>query len=416
MTRRNSKPIAYELNVRLIQGLALASIMSVTTFSQFVSASEKSCIDSTKAQESSTGTTSTTNPDQTAPIVIEKACTSIDIKDLDIPTDSQAIYIIKPQLPQKADSDIAPKVELPQPSKISASNDKSKAKQKIRTTPPMLTWEPEDGSPKCVLLCIHGLGLYNRSYEDFGLRMAKQGIAVCAIDVRGFGSWMAAKGHQRVDFDSCLADVQATLKVIHRAHPRIPVFILGESMGGAIALRSTALFPDLISGLISSVPAGDRFQQGKTTLKVAIHLLSDPNKPFNVGEGVIKQATVKPELREAWLSDPLDRLNLTPRELMQFQSFMNQNHESAKWITQEPVLIVQGCKDHLVKPEGTIELYNELSTSDKQLMLIPKSEHLIFEANQCPDSVMKVVVAWLNSHLPQNISHANDPNYQNAHK
>ncbi len=387
MTGRISQLIAYELNVRLVQSLALISIVSATILPQFVLA---------------------------APAIIEQTCSSLDIKDLNIPADSQSIYIIKPDKnesnqseadkEQSAKESQAPKLGT----QAAAKQSKDKPKTKIRTTPPMLTWEPENGSPSCVLLCIHGLGLYNRSYEDFGQRMAKQGIAVCAIDVRGFGSWMASKGHQRVDFDTCLADVQATLKVLHKVHPKVPVFLVGESMGGAIALRATALYPDLVSGLISSVPAGDRFQQGRTTLKVAIHLLSDPNKPFNVGEGVIKQATLKPELREAWLADPFDRLNISPKELLQFQAFMNQNHESARWITNEPVLIVQGCKDQLVKPEGTIELYNELSTNDKQLMLIPKSEHLIFEANQCPDAVMNVVVGWLNSHLPQNISQATD--------
>lgn len=329
----------------------------------------------------------------------------VDIKSLKIPENSSAIYVIKPPTPS---ADEAAKLNGRRQA-VQPPAEEKKPAVKRRTTPPMITWQSQDREPRCVLLCIHGLGLYNKSYEDFGKRMADSGIAVCAIDVRGFGSWMAAKGRESVDFDGCLADVKATLKVLHRVYPHLPIFLVGESMGGAIALRATSMYPELVSGLISSVPAGDRFQQNRTALKVAVHLLSSPDKPLNIGEGVIKQATEKQELRDAWLNDPLDRLNISARELLQFQGFMNQNHDSAKAIVDRPVLIVQGCKDHLVKPEGTVELYNELGTQDRQLILIPRSEHLIFEANQCPDEVLKVVTDWIDAHLTHKNAAAVNP-------
>ncbi len=251
--------------------------------------------------------------------------------------------------------------------------------------------------------------------------MAKLGIATYAIDVRGFGSWMEAKGRERVDFEGCLQDMKATLKVIHRANPGHPVFVLGESMGGAIALRTAALYPDLLDGLISSVPAGDRFQQKRTAFKVALHMLEGPNRQFNVGQRVIERATQKPELREAWGKDPLARLNLSPHELIQFQMFMNQNHESAHEIKNTPVLIIQGCQDRLVHPEGTVELYNELATPDRQLELISKAEHLIFEENQFTDDQVNLVSGWISKHLsktpPVNDSTATPADSSNeAHK
>jgi alpha-beta hydrolase superfamily lysophospholipase len=276
----------------------------------------------------------------------------------------------------------------------------AKAKQKRRGNAPCLAWIDPDVPPRAVVLCVHGLGLHNGTYEDFGKRMAHEGVATYAIDVRGFGSWMEAKGRERVDFDGCLEDMKSTLKVIHRAHPGLPVFVLGESMGGAIALRTAALYPTELAGLISSVPAGDRFQQKKTALKVALHLLEGPNKEFNVGQGVINQATQKKELRDAWCNDPLARMNLSPRELIQFQGFMNQNHEIAKEIKNTPVLIVQGCNDRLVRPEGTVELYNELATPDKQLELIHNAEHLVFEEKQFTDDDIKLVTTWIDKHLP----------------
>lgn len=278
-----------------------------------------------------------------------------------------------------------------------------KAKKVRRGNAPCMAWVSQDKTCRAVLLCVHGLGLHKDTYEPFGKRMAERGIYTYAIDVRGFGDFMAAKGREQVDFDGCLSDVRQSLIAIRRANAerKVPVFLLGESMGGAIALRVTSMYPELVDGLISSVPAGDRFKQGQTSLKVALRFLKDPNKPFNVGESVIERATDKPELREAWSKDPLARMNISPKELIQFQLFMNQNHESARLIKDRPVLIVQGCQDKLVKPAGTVELYNELSTRDREIVLIPNAEHLIFEENQFNDEVIDKVSGWITSHCQE---------------
>ena len=77
---------------------------------------------------------------------------------------------------------------------------------------------------------------------------------------------------------------------------------------------------------------------------------------------------------------------------------MNDNHENAKKIVKTPVLLVAGLNDKLVKPQGTIDLYQELSTPDKKLMTIRSGEHLIFEQGQCSPQVFLLVVGWLESH------------------
>ncbi|MCC7529660.1 MAG: alpha/beta hydrolase, partial [Candidatus Melainabacteria bacterium] len=163
--------------------------------------------------------------------------------------------------------------------------------------------------------------------------------------------------------------------------------------------RACALYPELVDGLISSVPAGDRFKQGQAKLSVAFHLLADPNQPFDIGTSVIKQATVKPELRDSWGNNPLSRLKVSANELIQFQNFMNQNHKWAVQIKDRPVLFVQGCDDKLVRPAGTVELFNRLATRDRQIELIPKAEHLIFEEAQFTDQEVEIVNKWLSSHL-----------------
>lgn len=276
------------------------------------------------------------------------------------------------------------------------------------TSAPCMSWVSPAVEPRVALLCIHGLGLSSRSYTTLGKRLSRLGVATYAIDVRGFGSWMKAQGHEEVDFSGCLNDVQTALKAIHAAHPGVPVFILGESMGGAIALRAAAMYPEQINGLISSVPAGERFQQKKTDLKVALHILAGGNKQFDIGSQIVSQAStstdreggkvvsksVNEKLKENWASDPLSRMELSPKELMQFQKFMNENHEWAKKITSTPVLFVQGINDSLVNPDGTWELFKQLSTNNRTLLAVA-SPHLIFEEIEDSDSRAAVVQAGI---------------------
>jgi alpha-beta hydrolase superfamily lysophospholipase len=180
-------------------------------------------------------------------------------------------------------------------------------------------------------------------------------------------------------------------------------------MGGAIALRVTANNPELVDGLITAVPSGDRFHKTRNELRVALRLVTGRmNKPMEVGSGVINAATDDLAVRESWGNDPLNRMALTPRELMQFQKFMNDNHDTARKITTKPVLVIAGFKDKLVKPEGTIELFNEITTPNKLLVVVGNGEHLLFEEAQLTDEVAWVVLGWLKAHMESETAHLTD--------
>jgi len=264
---------------------------------------------------------------------------------------------------------------------------------------PCLSWLNPLGKPKAVILCVHGLGLHSGSYEKFGKAMSARGYAVYAVDVRGFGSWMEAKGREKCDFKNCSDDIVATLKVLRMANPGVPIFLLGESMGGAIALDVAADNQALMNGLISAVPAAERFKTGRTDLKVFLRLVTG-NRKVNVEKSVVNQATADPALREEWSEDPLGKMNLSAGELVQFQVFMNDNHERARKIDRLPVLLVQGGKDKLVKPEGTREIFEELVTQDKIMAMVNGAEHLVYEEGQFTPEVLNLTDEWIVKHLP----------------
>lgn len=254
---------------------------------------------------------------------------------------------------------------------------------------------------KGMLFCLHGLGLHSTSFRDFASKINGSGYGVIALDVRGFGSFAMEKGLDKLDLNAGLEDLAAALSLLRAQNPSLPIAVLGESMGGALALQLAAKYPNYVSALVSAVPSGKRYKSASTQLLVGLKLLEDKKKPIEIGRKIVEQSSSDEGLRGVWLNDPNARLKLSAEELLRFQEFMNQTEKLAKEVKQTPTIIFQGFKDHLVKPEGTIALYGALGTRQKDLVLVGDAEHLIFEEGQAPPDIVRMLAAWLDSHIVQ---------------
>jgi acylglycerol lipase len=266
----------------------------------------------------------------------------------------------------------------------------------VRSNVPCVVWKNPSKSTRAAMLCLHGLSLHKNTYAMLGKRLADQGIVTYAIDVRGFGDWVTKRQQKNLDFPGTLSDIRATLERIHSEQPGVPVFVLGESMGGGLAVQATALNPQLIDGLISSCPAAERYKQAATKVKVALHALtSGMDNPMNM-DRIVDQATDKDDLKKAWENDPQARLSLSPRDLQQFQICMEKNVDAAERIKTTPVLFVQGAQDKLVRAAGTWKLYEHIASPAREQVFSKSDEHLIFEESQFRDDDLKYVLNWMD--------------------
>ncbi len=266
---------------------------------------------------------------------------------------------------------------------------------RLRTLP-LIQWPSQEQPAKAAILCIHGLGLDNRSFTGFGHEMQKRGYSVYAMDVRGFGSWLSSPGQEDVHFDDTVKDIGTVLHLIKERENNLPVFLLGESMGGAIALRGAAAQGTNIAGVISSVPSAELFQQRRMSMSVAFHLLQGgKNKPFRVGDMVAEGATSNEELAKKWKNDAKAKMEMSPKELIKFAVFMRTTKKECEKIEKTPALLIQGLKDKLVKPAGTVELFEAVSNDDKALLLLGTFDHLIFETFKPSKFLTDAICTWM---------------------
>jgi alpha-beta hydrolase superfamily lysophospholipase/thioredoxin-like negative regulator of GroEL len=264
---------------------------------------------------------------------------------------------------------------------------------------PCTSWVAPELVPWAAVLCIHGFTMDKNAYSNFGRRLSAVGIPTYAIDVRGFGSWQKAAGQNKLNFAQAMDDIHEAIKAVHKAHPLVPLILVGESMGGALALQAAAEDQALLSGLVCSVPAKERHGARKENRKIAISAaLKGFNRPTDVGRSIVKQITTDDDLRAELESDPEARMDYSPKEMLQFQRFMNKTDKRAPEINKIPVLFLQGGSDHLVKVSGTAKSFEKIASTDKNFVLVGESEHLVLEAGQCADHTIDVVTSWIYEH------------------
>ncbi len=119
---------------------------------------------------------------------------------------------------------------------------------------PMRRWLPESAPARAVVVALHGFNDYSRAFEMPGEFFRRHGIACYAYDQRGFGQapdrgfWAGTPAYT--------GDLAEFTSAVRRNHPGLPVYLLGESMGAAVAIAAmTRPHPPPADGLILSAPA-----------------------------------------------------------------------------------------------------------------------------------------------------------------
>ncbi|KAL2324093.1 hypothetical protein Fmac_023151 [Flemingia macrophylla] len=267
------------------------------------------------------------------------------------------------------------------------------------------SWMPESGIPLKAALCFcHGYGsTCTFFFEGIAKRIAASGYAVYAMDYPGFGLSEGLHGYIP-SFDDLVDDViENYTKIKERPEVRgLPRFILGQSMGGAIALKVHLKEPNNWDGVILVAPMckiAEGMLPSTTVLKV-LNLLSkvmpkaklfphkdlsvlsfrEPGKRKVAGYNVISY------------DDPT-RLKTGMELLSATQEIESQLHK-----VSAPLLILHGAEDKVTDPLVSQFLYEKASSKDKTLKMYEGGYHGILEGE--PDdrifAVHNDIISWLD--------------------
>ena len=118
---------------------------------------------------------------------------------------------------------------------------------------PLHVW-PAEGAPRAVILALHGFNDYGNFITEAAEFWRKAGVQVYAYDQRGFGAapgtglWPGARAFGD--------DLAAAAKLVRARHAGVPFYVLGMSIGGAVAMTAFAgPPPPAADGVILVAPA-----------------------------------------------------------------------------------------------------------------------------------------------------------------
>jgi alpha-beta hydrolase superfamily lysophospholipase len=258
------------------------------------------------------------------------------------------------------------------------------------------SWLP-DGDPRAVVIIAHGGSEHSDRYGHVVARLLDEGYAVYAIDHRGHGR---SEGQRALldRLDHVVDDLDTVVSQAAERHPQPPLFLIGHSMGGTIAIRYATLHQDRLSGLILSGPLA-ALEAASPVERAAARLLSvlTPGMPVvSIDPTLVSR---DPAVVQAYVEDPLVHHGKLPaRTVAELAAAIDRFPRDVAAITV-PTLIMYGTDDGLCPPSGSTMLNARIGAADKTLKAYDGLYHEIFNEPE-QDQVLDDLCAWLRTHAP----------------
>jgi acylglycerol lipase len=266
------------------------------------------------------------------------------------------------------------------------------------TALPLRRWLPA-GPPAAVILALHGFNDYSNAFADAGPAFARQGIATYAYDQRGFGR---APDHGRWSGAKALTEDAVTAASLLRArYPGVPLYLLGESMGGAVAIVAATRgqnvpAPD-VDGLILVAPA----VWGRQTMNLFERLglwLTDLMPGVQLSPSALP-ITIRPSdnlpMLRAYSADPLVIKGTRADALNGLVDLMSEALAASRRFDGR-ALLLYGQRDEIV-PRGPVSRFvDELpptASMRQRIALYPQGYHMLLRDLEGP-LVIADVAAW----------------------
>ena len=256
---------------------------------------------------------------------------------------------------------------------------------------------------KAVVLAIHGLNDYGMGFESTGRYLASKGISLISYDQRGFGE---TTGHGYWHGSQRLVDDSRTLlRLVREQYPDKALFLLGESMGGAIALTALKQANSDISGTILIAPAiwsreTMPFYQ-RSLLWLAAHTV--PAKKLT-GEGLDLMPSDNIEMLRALGRDPLVIKATRVDVLYGVTNLMDIATEASSNFVQT-ALILYGEHDQIVPRKPTCAWLKSLpdgSETIRKIIVYENGYHMLNRDLQA-QQVLDDIVDWIQSILKNGV-------------
>ena len=257
---------------------------------------------------------------------------------------------------------------------------------------PLKIWQAK-GDIKAVMIALHGFNMNGKYFDEPATWWSGRGITTYAYDQRGFG----ASPDARIwgGSTALAADARAFVTLVTQRHPGKPVYLLGESMGAAVAVLALSEdFDAKIAGIILVAPGMWGGKSMHPMLRFGLWL-SAHIMPWNTatGRSLKRRASDNIPMLRALGKDPLIIRHTRIDAVYGVTQLMGRAYEAVPKI-KNSILVLYGENDEIVPAKPVYELVTLLPSKPK-FALYPKGWHMLLRDLQAK-IVWKDIANWIN--------------------
>ncbi|MSQ84524.1 MAG: alpha/beta hydrolase [Myxococcales bacterium] len=231
--------------------------------------------------------------------------------------------------------------------------------------------------PTFGVVVVHGFAEHGNRYGNVLDALVPLGAAVMTFDMRGHGQ----SGGRRVfvnKFSEYVDDLQQVLALAATKLPQ-PLFVVGHSMGGLVALLAARSAKVTVAGWVVSNPAlANRVKVPawkEVLAKIASSIVPGLAIPSGIPPTDVSQD--QDEVRE-YDGDPLNNKNATARWYTEFVAAQTELMASPELLRGLPLLVQLSDGDRIIDAEVTRGFFAKIGGDAAQLAEYPGLYHEIY--------------------------------------
>lgn len=255
--------------------------------------------------------------------------------------------------------------------------------------------------PQAVVLALHGFTEHRGVQRRLAMALAEHDIAVYAYDQRGFGETRYRGIWPGID--ALISDARTTLALVQARYPDRPVHLLGESMGGAVAMLATAddaLATPPASVLLLAPAVWSResmpwYQRSALWFgeMLAPSLIFNPLEARRIAD---VQPTNDPEVIAEMRADERMLREVRTDMIVGMTDLMDRALAATDTLDDD-ALVLYGLEDEIIPPEATCSMLTRIEERDRPwptIAVYPDGYHLLARDLRARET-LDDIVAWI---------------------
>jgi alpha-beta hydrolase superfamily lysophospholipase len=240
---------------------------------------------------------------------------------------------------------------------------------------PLRYWDAQH--PRAVIVALHGMSDYSQAFDLPGPWWAAHGITVYAYDQRGFGA--APNAGLWPGTTSLCSDLDDFVEAARAKFLHVPIYALGESMGGSVVLAAMAGGrPPRVDGVILVAPAVWSRSDMPASYRAALWFAARTLPWLHVsGEGLHILATDNFPVLRKLSRDPLYQHEARVDQVYGLVNLMDEARHAPDHLTADPpILLLYGGNDQVIPAAPTEAVARELG-SHATVIRYPNGYHML---------------------------------------